>query len=65
MFVDVGVDDLRRRLQARWAGYGLEEQEIARKVEANDLPNGLFIISHSAVPDLRIDNPARPGPDDH
>lgn len=56
IFVDVGVDELRRRLLARWAGYGLDEQEITRKVEANDLPNGLFIISDSAEPDLRIDN---------
>ncbi|MDO1583498.1 nucleoside triphosphate hydrolase [Rhizobium oryzicola] len=56
VFVDVPVDDLRRRLQDRWRGFGLSDQEITRKVEENDLPNGLFIMSSSAEPDLRVNN---------
>jgi pantothenate kinase len=56
VFIDVGVEDLRSRLQARWRGYGLDENEIARKVEENDLPNGVFIMSNSAEPDLRLGN---------
>ncbi|MBP2551738.1 pantothenate kinase [Neorhizobium galegae] len=58
VFVDVDVDELRRRLQERWRGFGLPAEEIAQKVEKNDLPNGLFIMSNSAEPDLRVNNSA-------
>lgn len=57
IFVDVDEHDLRSRLQDRWRGFGLDEAEIARKVEDNDLPNGLSIIATSAEPDLRVKNP--------
>lgn len=56
IFVDVDVETLRHRLQDRWRGFGLAPQEIEKKVEENDLPNGLFIMSGSAEPDLRVDN---------
>jgi pantothenate kinase len=56
IFVDVHVEELRRRLQDRWQGFGLSAEEITRKVEENDLPNGLFIMSNSAEPDLRVKN---------
>ncbi|MBB3962934.1 nucleoside/nucleotide kinase family protein [Rhizobium metallidurans] len=56
VFVDVSEDNLRKRLQHRWRSYGLDPKEINRKVEENDLPNGLAIISGSAEPDRRIDN---------
>lgn len=58
VFIDVDVETLRRRLQARWRGYGLDQQDIARKVEENDLPNGIFIMSNSVEPDLRLNNGA-------
>lgn len=57
VFVDVDEDDLRARLRDRWRSFGLGEDEINRKVEENDLPNGRFIISASTEPDLRIGNP--------
>lgn len=57
VFVDVDEADLRARLQERWRGFGLSAAEITRKVEENDLPNGLSIISTSAEPDLRVKNP--------
>ncbi|NWJ24061.1 nucleoside triphosphate hydrolase [Rhizobium sp. RM] len=57
VFVDVDESDLRRRLQDRWRGFGLDDAEITRKVEENDLPNGMSIISTSAEPDLRVKNP--------
>lgn len=57
VFVDVDENDLRRRLQDRWRGFGLDDAEITRKVEENDLPNGMSIISTSAEPDLRVKNP--------
>ena len=56
IFVDVPVEDLRRRLEDRWHGFGLSPEEITRKVEGNDLPNGLFIMSNSAEPELRVNN---------
>ena len=59
VFVDVEEDDLRARLRDRWLGFGLGEDEIIRKVEENDLPNGRFITSTSAEPDLRIRNPGK------
>ncbi|MDH0616502.1 MULTISPECIES: nucleoside triphosphate hydrolase [unclassified Agrobacterium] len=59
VFVDVGEDDLRNRLRERWRSFGLAEDEINRKVEENDLPNGRFIISTSTQPDLRIGNPGK------
>ncbi|WP_337270373.1 nucleoside triphosphate hydrolase [Oryzifoliimicrobium ureilyticus] len=61
VFVDVDEDDLRERLRARWRGYGLDDAEINRKVEENDLPNGLFIMKTAAEPDLRLTNPGRIG----
>ncbi|KAA1232763.1 nucleoside triphosphate hydrolase [Agrobacterium tumefaciens] len=57
VFVDVDEDDLRARLRERWRSFGLGEDEINRKVEENDLPNGRFIISASTEPDLHIGNP--------
>jgi len=58
VFIDVDVETLRHRLEARWRGFGLSQQDIARKVEENDLPNGIFIMSNSAEPDLRLNNGA-------
>jgi pantothenate kinase len=38
---------LRQRLVDRWQGYNLPPDEIAAKVEANDLPNGRLVASSS------------------
>lgn len=59
IFVDVDEDDLRYRLRQRWRSFGLDDAEITRRVEENDLPNGLSIISTSAQPDLRLKNSGR------
>ena len=48
VFLDVAEAELRRRLIARWQGYNLPEDEIAAKVEGNDLPNGRFVRTNSA-----------------
>lgn len=57
VFVDVEEDDLRARLRDRWQSFGLDDAEITRKVEMNDLPNGLSIIATSSEPDIRVKNP--------
>jgi pantothenate kinase len=38
---------LRQRLVERWQGYKLPPEEIAAKVEANDLPNGKLVVASS------------------
>jgi pantothenate kinase len=43
---------LRRRLVDRWTSFGLPSEEIARKVEGNDLPNGEMVDTSSIAPDL-------------
>lgn len=61
VFVDVDEDDLRARLRDRWQSFGLDDAEITRKVEMNDLPNGLSIIATSSEPDIRVKNPGTSG----
>jgi pantothenate kinase len=46
---------LRRRLADRWESFGLPSEEIARRVEGNDLPNGEVVDTSSMVPDLWLD----------
>ncbi len=50
--IEVPEDELRRRLVARWRGYGVPEAEIAAKVEGNDLPNGRFVSANSQPADV-------------
>lgn len=47
--VMVGVPEpvLRQRLVGRWLGHRLPPDQIAVKVEANDLPNGRLVVSAS------------------
>ncbi|MBD8687748.1 MULTISPECIES: nucleoside triphosphate hydrolase [unclassified Rhizobium] len=59
VFVDVDEDDLRQRLRARWQNFNMDDAEITRKVEENDLPNGLLVASTSLEPDLWVKNPGR------
>lgn len=42
---------LRSRLTARWDGYGLAAEDIRRKVEINDLPNGRLVTEGSITAD--------------
>ena len=57
VFVDVDEEDLRHRLRERWQNFNLDDAEITRKVEENDLPNGLLVAATSLEPDLRVKNP--------
>jgi pantothenate kinase len=50
--LDVPEDELRRRLIARWRGYGLSPPEIVAKLEDNDLPNGRFVRDNSLTADF-------------
>ena len=48
VLIDVPEEELRRRLRRRWEGYNLTEDQIAWKLDGNDLPNGRVVISESA-----------------
>ena len=54
VMVEAPEQILRQRLTARWQGYALPPEEIARKVEEVDLPNGRFVRNQSAAADYRI-----------
>lgn len=56
VFLDVSEETLRRRLTKRWQHYQLPVDEIRRKVEENDLPNGRFVIAESVAADCQIAN---------
>ena len=52
VFLDVPEDELRRRLLARWRGFGLGEDAAREKAEENDLPNGLRVMRGSRPADI-------------
>jgi pantothenate kinase len=52
VLIDVPEDELRRRLTVRWQHYKLSPDEIAWKLDGNDLPNGRMVLAESAEPDL-------------
>lgn len=56
VMIETGEDDLRRRLTQRWIGHGLGPQEIAAKLDENDLPNGRLVVAGSLEPDYRLSN---------
>jgi pantothenate kinase len=47
IMITVPEEVLRRRLAERWQNYQLPPEEVAAKVEANDLPNGRLVVSTS------------------
>lgn len=54
--LDVPEEVLRQRLTGRWQGYRLTADQIAVKLEANDLPNGRLIRAKSRPADLVLAN---------
>jgi pantothenate kinase len=54
VLVETPEDVLRERLTARWRYYNLTPDQIAEKLDGNDLPNGRVIMSESADPDFRL-----------
>jgi pantothenate kinase len=56
VLVDVPEAVLRERLLARWRHYDLTVEEIAWKLEGNDLPNGRFVMAESRSEDFRLPN---------
>ena len=56
VLVDVPEPVLRDRLTARWQHYNLTPDEIAWKLDGNDLPNGRFVMATSRDEDFRLKN---------
>lgn len=56
VLVDVPEYVLRARLTARWQHYNLTPEEIAWKLDGNDLPNGRFVMAESKGEDYRLVN---------
>ena len=56
VLVDVPEPVLRARLTARWKHYDLTPDEIAWKLDGNDLPNGRFVMAESRDEDFRLPN---------
>jgi pantothenate kinase len=56
VLVDVPEPVLRARLTARWRHYDLTPEEIAWKLDGNDLPNGRFVMAESKNADFRLVN---------
>ena len=54
VMIAVPEDELRRRLAARWLGYGLDAAGIEAKLEENDLPNGRAVRDESREADVTI-----------
>ncbi len=52
VMIDVPESELRARLRQRWVGFGLNEQEIAHKLDGNDLPNGRVVVEKSRPADM-------------
>jgi pantothenate kinase len=56
VFLDVPRAELKARLDARWSALGFSPDEVARKVESNDLINADFVLRHSRRSGLNIRN---------
>jgi pantothenate kinase len=56
VLVDVPEPVLRARLTARWQHYNLTPDEIAWKLDGNDLPNGRVIMAESTGADYLLPN---------
>ena len=54
VMIEVPETVLRARLAARWEGFGLSPEQIAFKLEQNDLPNGWLVSSTSRAADYRL-----------
>ncbi|MEO1103800.1 MAG: nucleoside/nucleotide kinase family protein [Pseudomonadota bacterium] len=52
--MDVPEAELHRRLSARWEGYALPLEEVAAKVDGNDMVNARLVIGQSRPADVTI-----------
>ena len=48
------IEELERRLTARWEGYAMSPEEITAKLEGNDLPNARTVVAERRSADWVI-----------
>ncbi len=53
VLLDVPIDELDRRLVARWDHFGRDKDEARKWIDSNDLPNIRHVIDRSIVTDIR------------
>ncbi|MGB8819357.1 MAG: nucleoside/nucleotide kinase family protein [Rhizobiaceae bacterium] len=53
VFLDVPIDELDRRLVARWDHYGRDKAAARQWIDTNDLPNIRQVLEHSNITDIR------------
>jgi pantothenate kinase len=54
VLLDVPIEELDRRMVARWAHFGREKQAARDWIDSNDLPNIRHVLEHSNVADIRL-----------
>lgn len=54
VFLDVAQPELERRLIRRWRDHGLDAAAAQDRVEGNDLPNAVHVLTHSRPCDLHL-----------
>ena len=52
--IKTDVEVLRQRLTDRWQSAGFDDAEIRRRVENNDLPNGIVVLEKSVEADYCV-----------
>lgn len=50
--LDIPAEVLRERLLARWRHHGMAEADLPAKIEGNDMPNAMTVITESRPADL-------------
>ncbi len=48
------TDIIHQRLRARWVGFNYTDEQIAEKMNDNDIPNVTTVVTQSAVADFEI-----------
>ncbi|MDU8942745.1 nucleoside/nucleotide kinase family protein [Ovoidimarina sediminis] len=61
-YLDVPLEELERRLRARWEGYSMTPGDIAAKLEGNDLPNARTVVTERRAADWVVTWQGAPDP---
>lgn len=52
IFMNPGMDEVEKRILARWSNAQLEKSVIDQRTYENDLPNAKFVLTHSNLSDV-------------
>lgn len=54
VFVQIGLETIKARLQQRWKAQGFSEEKAARWIESNDIPNAERVLKHRVPEDVTL-----------